>query len=97
MYSITFIRLPLLPPPKIPLVDDDNPAKLCFASLKSPKSCASPNVDMFMYSITFIRLLLLPPPKIPRTGGGGGIVYTNCRTSLTLKKTDLLITTHHVN
>ena len=53
-------------PPNIPRVCDDVPApKLCFASVRSPKSDAFPFVAMVIKSILFMSDGVNPPAKIP--------------------------------
>ena len=49
------------------LVGEEELAASCLASVKSPKSAASPNVAIVIYSIEFTLDGAAPPPAIPRT------------------------------
>ena len=55
MKSIVFVTDgPARPPPKIPLVAEEHPARVRFVVVKSPKSVALPVVAMVMKSIVFV-------------------------------------------
>ena len=53
------------PPPNNARVELDIEACFLLATVRSPKSCASPVVAMVMYSIVLTLVGLPPPPSIP--------------------------------
>ena len=57
------VGAPPSPPPVRPLVAEEQPAKLCRANVKSPKSVALPSLSIVTYWIIFTPLL--PPAQTP--------------------------------
>jgi hypothetical protein len=51
------------PPAKIPLLDEEQPAKAPLETVKSPKSLALPVEAMVTYSMTLVPLPVKPPPN----------------------------------
>ena len=56
------------PPAKTPLVAFDAVPTVPLASVKSPKFCALPVVEMLTYDMLLIFEPVLPPAAIPRIG-----------------------------
>lgn len=57
--------VPEEPPPNIPVVELDVAAKYALATVKSPKSVASPKLSKLKYSIVLTALDTIPPPAKP--------------------------------
>ena len=61
-YLIVFTIVGVAPPANIPRVGDENAVKANLATVKLPKSVASPAVAIVTKSITSLTVGLVPPP-----------------------------------